>query len=213
MNEAQKKLYSREICSLGYSTINKLSKLKIIIYGMRGLGIEVAKNIIISGPYSVTIFDKKIVSLQDLGSNFYLREEDIGKRRDIVLLERIKKLNVYVKVNVLGVNENSDNLDKILIKSILDYDVIVITEMLPKNQLIEIDELCRNNKKAFIYGLITGLAGFIFSDFGKEHIIYDKNGKKCKTYYCKNIEKSNKGLVSIDNSLENFELFNGVCNF
>ena len=52
-----KKLYSREICSLGFYTINKLSKLKIIIYGMRALRIELTKKIIISGPYSVTIFD------------------------------------------------------------------------------------------------------------------------------------------------------------
>ena len=208
MDKNKKNLYSREIFSLGSLTVNKLSKLKILIYGMRGLGIEVAKNIIISGPYLVTLYDEKEVILQDLGSNFYLREEDVGKRRDISVLERIKKLNNYVKINVLSKDEKNENLEKVLIESILYYDVIVITEMLQKNLLIKINEICRNNKKAFIYGVLTGLSGFIFSDFGKEHIIYDKNGRKCKTFYCKNINKDEKGLVSVDTSIEYFDLFN-----
>lgn len=33
--------------------------------------------------------------------------------------------------------------------------------------------------------------------------------KKCKKYYCKNIEKSEKGLVKIDTSWEYFSLFKG----
>ena len=209
MNIEQKNLYSRVIRSLGSQTVNKLSKLKILIYGMRGVGIEVAKNIILSGPNEVTLYDKNKVFLQDLGSNFYLKKEDIGKRRDVSCFQRIKKLNNFVKINVLGMNDNSEDLDKKFIDSILNYDVIVITEMLPKNELFKINEICRNNKKAFIYGILTGLSGFIFSDFGKEHIVYDKNGRKCKTYYCKNIEKSSKGLVSVDTSLEDFNLFNG----
>jgi len=209
MNIDQKNLYSRVIRSLGFQTVNKISKLKILICGMRGLGIEVAKNIILSGPNEVTLYDKNKVLLQDLGSNFYLKKEDIGKRRDISCFKRIKKLNNFVKINVLGMNENSEDLDKMFIESILNFDVIVITEILPKNELFKINEICRNNKKGFIYGILTGLSGFIFSDFGKEHIVYDKNGRKCKTYYCKNIEKSSKGLVNVDTSLEDFSLFNG----
>ena len=209
MNDTQKNLYSREICSLGLSTMNKLNKLNIIIYGMRGVGIETAKNIILSGPLSVTIYDPNLVSLNDLGSNFYLRKDDIGKRRDISVLERIKKLNKFVHINVLSKDINSKDYDKIFLESIINFDVIVITEILEKNLLFEIDEKCRNYNKAFIYGNITGLSGFIFSDFGKEHIIYDKNGKKCKKYYCKNIEKSERGLVTVDTSLEYFSLYKG----
>lgn len=209
MNKEQKILYSREIRTLGETTVNKFSKLKIIVYGMRGVGIELVKNIIISGPSLITLYDKNLCSLQDLGSNFYLSEEDIGKRRDISVFEKVRKLNNYVKVNILGEKENPNNLDKLFLDSILNYDVIVITEILPKHILFEIDELCRNNNRAFIYGVLTGISGFIFSDFGKKHIIYDKNGRKCKTYYCKNIEKGQKGFVSVDTSLEYFDLFNG----
>ena len=53
-------LYSRQIGVFGMETMGKLIKLKILILGMRGLGIEVAKNIILSGPQSVTIYDPEI---------------------------------------------------------------------------------------------------------------------------------------------------------
>ena len=175
MNDTQKNLYSREICSLGLSTMNKLNKLNIIIYGMRGVGIETAKNIILSGPLSVTIYDPNLVSLNDLGSNFYLRKDDIGKRRDISVLERIKKLNKFVHINVLSKDINSKDYDKIFLESIINFDVIVITEILEKNLLFEIDDKFRNFNKVFIYGTITSLSEFIFSDCIKEHIIYDKN--------------------------------------
>ena len=56
----------------------------ILIYGMRGLGIEIAKNIILSGPNRVTIFDPNIAKINDLTANFYLTKDDIEnqKRRD-----------------------------------------------------------------------------------------------------------------------------------
>lgn len=47
-------------------------KLKILIIGLRGVGVEVAKNIILAGPELVHIFDPNIVELKDLGSNYYL---------------------------------------------------------------------------------------------------------------------------------------------
>ena len=85
-NEDQDKideeLYSRQIIFLGFDTMKKISKLKIMIIGLRGLGAEIAKNIIVSGPQKVTLYDPNLVTFNDLGSNFYLSEYDFGKRRD-----------------------------------------------------------------------------------------------------------------------------------
>lgn len=39
--------------------------------------------------------------------------------------------------------------------------------------LKKINNLCRNNNNKFIYGLVTGLCSFIFSDFGKEYYVYN----------------------------------------
>ena len=64
-------LYSRSIFTYGLETLKKLSTMKILIIGMRGLGVETAKNIILSGPGEVDIFDPTIVTIRDLGSNFF----------------------------------------------------------------------------------------------------------------------------------------------
>lgn len=46
--------------------------MRVYILGLRGLGIEVAKNLILAGPKKVGVFDPAPVRIEDLGSNFYL---------------------------------------------------------------------------------------------------------------------------------------------
>ena len=93
-------LYSRQIGTFGMETMGKLIQLKVLIIGMRGLGVEVAKNIILSGPKSVTIYDEVFASINDLSSNFYLSEADVGKKkRDEACLKKLQELNPYVTVS------------------------------------------------------------------------------------------------------------------
>ena len=184
-------LYSRQIGTFGMETMGKLIKMKILIVGLRGLGVETAKNTILAGPHEVQLYDPEIVKINDLGGNFYLTEADVGKkRRDEASVSQLSELNPYVHVSIMQ-GELMDNITK--------FNVIVITEMRSKEQLIEIDEICRKNKIAFIYAGILGLSGFVFDDFGPEHNILDDNGEDCKTYIVKLI--SNDGCVTIDDSL------------
>jgi len=71
-------LYSRQIGTFGLETMGKLIKLKVLIVGMRGLGVECAKNLILAGPASVVLYDPNLVSINDLGANFYLKESHVG---------------------------------------------------------------------------------------------------------------------------------------
>ena len=63
----------------------------------------------------------------------------------------------------------------------------------------QIDKACRENNIKFIYGICMGLAGYIFSDFGDEHIIFDETGKEIKNFLVISITNEEKGLVTIDN--------------
>ena len=71
--------------------MKKLIHLKILIIGLRGLGVEIAKNIILVGPNHVSIFDTEIVKINDLGANFYISIDDIKnrKRRDEACLKKL----------------------------------------------------------------------------------------------------------------------------
>jgi ubiquitin-activating enzyme E1 len=70
--------------------MKKIAQMKVLIIGMKGLGVETAKNLILTGPASVDIFDDEIVAIEDLGASFYLRQEHVGKaRRDEACLKSL----------------------------------------------------------------------------------------------------------------------------
>ena len=187
-------LYSRQIIDLGQKTMIKLSKLKILILFVRGLGIEISKNIILAGPKSVSIFDPNITEINDLNSNFYLKEEYVNKkRRDEAVIDNLKMLNEFVKVDFLKEN----TLDDVIIIIPRNYDVVILTELISRKKAIEIDDICRKNNIPFIYTAALGLTGFIFTDFGKEHKIYEKSNKEIKKYIIKNITKEKNGICEI----------------
>lgn len=76
--------------------------MNVVIIGMRGLGVEIAKNLILAGPRSVHIYDPEVTKINDLGSNFYLTEAHVGKTtRAQASLTKLKELNPYVKVEVI----------------------------------------------------------------------------------------------------------------
>ena len=192
-------LYSRQITTFGIDTMTKIQFLRVLIVGLRGLGIEIAKNIVLSGIKELKISDENISLINDLGSNFFLSEKDIGKPRDLSCLSKLRELNSYVNVDVFRENleENIDN-----------FDVIIITEIMNTNYLFSINELCHKKNVKFIYCLNLGLSCFVFNDFGDEHIITDPTGKERKVYFIKEIDKS--GIITIDQrNGENFELSKG----
>ena len=188
-------LYSREIICYGMSTFKKLLKSKIFIYGMRGLGIEVVKNIILKGPEKITIFDSEIVEIVDLNSNFYLEQEDVGKkRRDEAILNKIKLQNENVEIDYLKDN----SLEKLFEVLPNNYDILVLTEAISKNLAVKLDKFCREKKIYFIYAAVLGLTCFLFNDFGDEHLILEESDRELQKYNIKNIKKNgDNGLVEI----------------
>ena len=99
-------LYSRQISTYGKETMEKIIDLKILIIGLRGLGIEIAKNIILLGPKLVKVYDNNLCTINDQCSNFYINDKDIGKKsRDEACINELQKLNPYVEVSILREKE------------------------------------------------------------------------------------------------------------
>lgn len=199
MQDYKKELrYSRQTGTYGNETMKKLSELKVFIIGLKGLGIEVAKNIILSGPKKVSLYDKDIVALEHLGTNYYLKEEDIGKKTLTEgSLKKLKNLNPFTTVDIV----------EDIYESIPNYNVVVLTDFLPKNNIIKIDEICAKHNIKFLFGMNMGLFGFIFSNFGKNHTIIDKDGKEPKRFVITNITNEEKCLVTIGEN-KKFDLEN-----
>ena len=192
-------LYSRQIATYGIVTMLKLSKLNIFLYGMRGVGIEVAKNIILAGPNKVTIFDNNEAKINDLTSNFYLNEKDVfdKKRRDEACFDKLLELNPNVKIEILKTNSIKE---KLLSKE-EKYDVMIVTEFLTKDFIIELNNICRENKIGFIYGTELGIIGFCFVDFGENFKYYEKEDEESPNLMINSISKSSPGIVNLVNPI------------
>ena len=57
------------------------------------LGTEILKNLVLPGIGAVTVVDGNTVAAADLGNNFFVTEDDIGRPRAEVTAELLQELN------------------------------------------------------------------------------------------------------------------------
>lgn len=96
--EIDESLYSRQLYVLGHEAMKRMGSSNILVVGLRGLGVEIAKNIALAGVKSLSLYDPAKTELPDLSSQFFLTPEDVGKPRDEVTVPRVAELNAYVPV-------------------------------------------------------------------------------------------------------------------
>ncbi|GBO25962.1 Ubiquitin-like modifier-activating enzyme 1 [Araneus ventricosus] len=67
-NSIDEGLYSRQLYVLGHEAMRSMASAEILICGAKGLGLEIAKNIILGGVKSVTLHDVGTCEIKDLSS-------------------------------------------------------------------------------------------------------------------------------------------------
>lgn len=99
-NEIDESLYSRQLYVLGHEAMKRMGASNVLIVGLKGLGVEIAKNIALAGVKSLTLYDPAPAAISDLSSQFFLHPEDVGKPRAEVTAPRVAELNAYTPVSV-----------------------------------------------------------------------------------------------------------------
>lgn len=182
-------LYSRQLYVLGEDAMRKLQKSDILLSGLGGLGVEIAKNIILGGVKSVTLHDQANCTIKDLSSQFYLSKSSIGRNRAECCVKQLSELNNYVTISVY-----SGELSEEILKR---FNTVVLTEKSDKEQK-RISEICRTNKTALITADTKGLFGQVFCDFGENFIVYDDDGLPPKTAQILSISNEVEGVVTTE---------------
>ena len=74
-NKASKGMdkYSRQVGAYGVGVMKFLRGLQVLVIGMKGVGIEAAKNLVLTGCKAVHLHDDGLAEIADLGTNFFLR--------------------------------------------------------------------------------------------------------------------------------------------
>lgn len=190
-------LYSRQLYAIGHDAMKNLSHANILILGSNGLAIEIAKNIILTGVKSVTIFDNQKTCIEDLTTNFYLTEQDIGKNRGEICVRKLSELNPYVEVHFLK---------EIITNEILsNFNLVILTKTLLSDQ-IRMNDFTHENNIKFISCDTLGLYGNIFCDFGENFIVNDIDGEQPMFSIIENITNDTNAIVTcIESKPHNLE--------
>lgn len=158
LTDAEAEQYDRQIRLWGLDSQKRLRASRVLIIGLKGLGAEVAKNITLAGVKSVTLLDEGFVSKEDICSQFLVPRDQLGKNRAEASLARTQNLNPMVKVtaNTTPVADHPDEYFH-------DFEAICATKC-PTDQLLRLDQICREKGIKFFCGDVFGFFGFMFAD-------------------------------------------------
>lgn len=98
--EIDESLYSRQLYVLGHEAMKRMGASNVLVVGLKGLGVEIAKNIALAGVKSLTLYDPAPVHISDLSSQFFLTPADVGIPRHDVTAPRVAELNAYTPVKI-----------------------------------------------------------------------------------------------------------------
>ncbi|XP_010813310.1 SUMO-activating enzyme subunit 1 isoform X3 [Bos indicus] len=107
ISEEEAAQYDRQIRLWGLEAQKRLRASQVLLVGMKGLGAEIAKNLILAGVKGLTMLDHEQVSPEDPGAQFLIRTGSVGRNRAEASLERAQNLNPMVDVKV-----DTENIEK-----------------------------------------------------------------------------------------------------
>lgn len=173
ITEAEAALYDRQIRLWGLEAQQRMRNATILMITIRGLATEVVKNIVLAGVGKLIIADNEDVKEEDLGTGFFFRDEDVGRKRVDAAKPRVESLNPLVAIEAVSAYD-----DESLVKLMEQVDLVCVTEETREN-IVMLNEKCRSLGKKFYAGGIYGLLGYIFCDLqDHEFISPDRSGKK-----------------------------------
>jgi len=199
-------LYSRQLYVFGHEAQQKLQQSNVLFVGLRGLGVETAKNVVLAGVKSVSLLDQSLVSIADLGAQFYLTEEHVGKvTRAAASLAQLQTLNPYV-----AVSEVREPLSEALLAS-GRFQIVVLTDS-SLSEAQKWDAFCHPRGIKFLWAECPGVYAHIFVDFpgppagsadseaqlgAKGHYVSDTTGEQPQRGLISHVSCGNPGIVTV----------------
>lgn len=156
----------------------------MLLVGVKGLGSEIAKDILLSGINSLTILDDGSVTQEEYVKNFLLSESNLGQKASRLyncraafnlllnlqiaeaVVAKAQALNPLVKITA--------DCDKIVSKDEAFFKIftIIIGTGLNTEQIMFLAKICRSNNIKLICGDVFGMFGYAVLDLQK-HEYYE----------------------------------------
>uniref|UniRef100_UPI00358F725B ubiquitin-like modifier-activating enzyme 6 isoform X2 n=1 Tax=Myxine glutinosa TaxID=7769 RepID=UPI00358F725B len=197
--EIDDSLYSRQRYVLGDTAMLHMAKSSVFLSGLGGLGVEIAKNIVLAGVKSLCVHDTHAATTWDLGTHFFLDPADVeaGVNRAVASVPRLAELNPYVEVRSC----TEDLHSTVDLSFLRQHQCVILTGCSIRLQS-RVDEFCRTQQPPikFISADVYGVFCRAFCDFGPVFHVWDPTGEETKEIFIQNITQGNPGVVTcIDN--------------
>ncbi|XP_058654986.1 SUMO-activating enzyme subunit 1 isoform X2 [Onychostoma macrolepis] len=174
ISEEEAAQYDRQIRLWGLDAQKRLRGSRVLLVGLRGLGAEVAKNLILAGVKGLTLLDHEQVTEESRRAQFLIPVDADGQNQAQASLERAQLLNpmVEVKADTDAVESKPDDF-------FFQFDAVCLTRC-SKDLMVRVDQLCASRNIKVFCGDVSGYHGYMFSDLGKEHHYVEEKPKVVK---------------------------------
>nr|XP_054509735.1 LOW QUALITY PROTEIN: SUMO-activating enzyme subunit 1 [Agelaius phoeniceus] len=168
ISEEEAAQYDRQIRLWGLEAQKRLRASRVLLVGLRGLGAEVAKNLILAGVRGVTLLDHQQVSPQDSRAQFLIPAGSLGRNRAEASLARAQSLNPMVEVRA-----DPESVESKGHEFFTQFDAVCLT-CCSKESMVRINQICHKNGIKFFTGDVFGYHGFMFADLGQHEFVEEK---------------------------------------
>ncbi|GAA5948295.1 hypothetical protein JCM3765_001356 [Sporobolomyces pararoseus] len=144
--DAHTQKYDRQLRLWASSGQTLLETCKILVINSNSTSSSILKNLVLPGIGQFTILDDQLVTEKDLGTNFFLNKESLGKSRSEESVKFLKELNSDVKGN--SINSNLENfLNSSSEQALKEYNLVLAVDVVPPFKLNQLSE------KAWEFGI------------------------------------------------------------
>jgi molybdopterin-synthase adenylyltransferase len=151
-----KQFYSRQTAmkELGEKGQQKLSASKVAIVGTGGLGTVSSLYLTLAGVGYIRLIDQDTVETQNLHRQILYTKDDLNYPKAEIAAQKLKKQNPLVKVEAIGENVNTQNVEHLL----ADVDCVVDgLDNMSTRYLV--NRACVKHKIPYIFGAAIGIEG------------------------------------------------------
>jgi len=157
----------------------------LINSGSGTVGVETLKNLVLPGIGKFTIFDKTMVSEADLGVNFFLDEESLGRSRAESCVKLLMELNPDVKGDWLP-KVQDDTIQKVLEEA---FTLIIYTSPIDPETQDLVQQYGQKNHVPLVSLHSAGFYSFFRTELSANFPIVDTHPESTATV-CINTQSS-----------------------
>lgn len=135
MKTVEKAIFNRTELLLGASMMDRLHEVKVIIFGVGGVGSWCAESLVRSGIAHLTLVDSDRVCITNVNRQLMATTKTVGKVKVDVLRDRLLDINPAAEITALQDIYSEENADSFHLDG-YDYIIDAIDSLKDKASLI-----------------------------------------------------------------------------